>query len=86
MRRGILLSFHLYVHCSVMLMEMTQFLSNHLSESIHTWVLGTLEGLLSYINSGPRVYTGGEAGYQNLGHLKKCYTAFSVMLASSKDI
>ena len=41
------------------------YISNHSSESIHIWTIGTMEG--------------GARG-QNLGHLfKKCFPTFSVM-------
>ena len=83
--RGILfLSFRLYVHSSVTLMEMSKFLSSQKAFILGSWVPWRV--CFHSINSGPRVYTGGEAGYQNLGHLKMCYSAFSFMLASSKDI
>ena len=47
------------------------YLSNNSSESIHTWVMGTLEGLLTFHKFLPPGFMPrGGAGGQNLGHLK----------------
>ena len=40
-----------------------------LSESLHIWVMGTLEGQPSFHKFWPQ----GGAGGQNLWHFKKCY-------------
>ena len=56
-------------------------------ESIQTWAMDILESMLTFHEfwppgSMPR----GGAGGRNLGHPKKCYTAFSFMLTPSSDI
>ena len=43
------------------------YLSNHASESIHSWVMGTLECLLTFHKFW--IHAPGGAGGQNLGHL-----------------
>ena len=66
---------------------MWAYLSNHSSESIHILVMRTLEGLLPANKFWPQgSYHGMGFEVKNLRHFKKCYSAFSFMLAPSKDI
>ena len=51
-----------------------------------TWVVGTSEGLLTFGKFWTLGLPWVVAGVQNLGHSKKCYTAFSFMLTPSVDI
>ena len=56
------------------------YLNNHSSESIHTWAMGTLEGLLTideFWPQGPCPRVGLEVKIKDT--LKKCYTAYSLM-------
>ena len=46
------------------------YLTNHSSESIHIWTIGTLEGRLSFHDSSPR---GGARGQDTF---KKCFSTF----------
>ena len=48
------------------------YLNNHPSESTHIWVMGTLEGLLTFHGFWPQ----GGAGGENLGHPKKVLYCF----------
>ena len=53
------------------------YLNNHLSESIHTWVMRTLEGLLTFHEFWPpESMPQGGAGGENLGHPKKVLYCF----------
>ena len=47
------------------------YLGNQLSESIHTWTIGTYRVSFHSMTSDPRVHVGGGARGQNLVHLQK---------------
>ena len=62
------------------------YLTNHSSESIHIWTIGTLGGRLSFHDSSPKgPCPGGGARGQNLGQLKNVFFYFFVMEPTYTD-